>query len=139
VRGETHLLFGTEQNDVRKRGLDGVADAPRTLAAFVLGGAFQIPLVPWVDFKAARERAAQRLVGGDERAQSLVDLPVLAVAPLLHRLHDEQANSDANDGNDRDPDETEEQRLPGTEVEVTHELTFILFHRALQSQPLRIQ
>lgn len=71
-----------------------------------------------------------------KRAQSLVDLPVLAVAPLLHRLHDEQANRDANDGNNRDAGETEEHGLPGTEVEITHELTFILIPRALQSQPL---
>ncbi len=49
-------------------GLDGVADARTTCAAFLLVGAFQIPLVPWVDFKAARKRAAQGLVGGDERA-----------------------------------------------------------------------
>jgi hypothetical protein len=136
VRGETHVLFGTEQNDVRKRRLDRVANPPRTVVILYLASAFQIALVLWVDFKAARERAAQSLVGGDERAQSLVDLSVLAVAPLLHRLHDDQANRDANERDDRDADETEEHRLPGTEVEITHGLTFILSHRALQSQPL---
>ena len=36
-----------------------------------------------IDGQSARERAPQRLVGGDERLQALVDLAIRAFAPLL--------------------------------------------------------
>jgi hypothetical protein len=39
-----------------------------------------------VDRQLAGERAAQNLVGSDERAQSLVDLPVEPLLPLLEGL-----------------------------------------------------
>ncbi len=40
-----------------------------------------------IDGEPSRERAAKHLVGRDQCAQALVNLPVLAFAPLLHRLH----------------------------------------------------
>ncbi|MPN04251.1 hypothetical protein SDC9_151487 [bioreactor metagenome] len=39
------------------------------------------------------ERAAQRLVGGDQRLQSPIDLPVLALAALLDGLHEQQPHA----------------------------------------------
>jgi hypothetical protein len=66
--GELDLLLGSQQDDVRERGFDGVAEAPRTLATRRVVGVLQIPLVPWVDIKAAGESTAQGLVRGDQRA-----------------------------------------------------------------------
>jgi len=59
--GELNLFFGSEQNDVRERGLDDIVDSPRALASGRVGSVLQIPLVPRVDFEAAREGAPRAL------------------------------------------------------------------------------
>jgi hypothetical protein len=70
-----------------------------------------------IDRQLARERAAEHLVGSDQRPQPFVDLPVLAFAAALHRLHHEQADADHDEGDDAQPQQRGRQRLPGTEID----------------------
>ncbi len=58
-----------------------------------------------VDGKIARKRSAEGSVRGYQRPQAFVDLPILAFTPLLHGLHDEQANAHSQQ---RDERETEQ-------------------------------
>lgn len=64
----------------------------------------------------AGERTAEGLVGGDQRVQALVDLAVLTLAALLHGLHHQQADADADQGDDGQPEQGGEHGLPGAEV-----------------------
>jgi hypothetical protein len=75
-----------------------------------------------IDREISCERATQSLVGGDERFQALVDLAVRALALLLHGVHEDQADSDGNERNQREAQQRGERALPGIEVDdVAHE------------------
>jgi|GEM_PF-3880946 len=50
-----------------------------------------------INFKVSGKRAAQRLVGRYKGAQAFVYLSIFTLAPLLNRLHDEQANPNPDD------------------------------------------
>ncbi|CAA2109569.1 hypothetical protein VVAX_05840 [Variovorax paradoxus] len=120
LRGKTHLCLGAQQDHVGKRCFDRVTDAPAPVRrrrlgagrAVVIGhghvcrGASaqaKIAQVARVHGKLAGERAAEHLVGRDERLQPLVDLPVLPLAPLLHAVHDQQADADRHDRHEHQP------------------------------------
>jgi hypothetical protein len=47
----------------------------------------------------------------------------MRLAPLLNRLHDDQANHDADERDECDADEAEEHGLPGTEIKVSHRIS----------------
>ena len=70
-----------------------------------------------IDGEIAGERTAERLVRGDQRLQSLVDLSVLSLAPLLHGVHDEQADADRDQRDDDQAKQRRQHALPGAEVE----------------------
>jgi hypothetical protein len=57
-----------------------------------------------------------RLVGGNQGAQALVDLAVLPLAALLHPLHREESDADADERDRAEPEQSREQRRPGREV-----------------------
>jgi hypothetical protein len=128
--GEAHLLLGAEQDDVRQRRFDRIAHAPRAVAAAGqfdagvgagFGVAFaQVAQMRRIDGQVARERAAERLVRGDQRAQAFVDLPVFALAALLDRLHRNEADADAEQRDDGETDQRRKQGVPVAEVEVAH-------------------
>ncbi|RYF81973.1 MAG: hypothetical protein EOO29_08755 [Comamonadaceae bacterium] len=52
-----------------------------------------------VNLQVARERTAQRLVRRNQRFEAFVDLPVLALAPPLYGLHEDQADADRHQRN----------------------------------------
>ncbi|MCY1238866.1 hypothetical protein D9M72_516250 [compost metagenome] len=140
---QPHLLLGAQQDDVGQRRLDGIANA-----AGAVGGGHRLPCVRcrgwrgggrWrdggiggirlapqvaqvrgIDGQVAGKGTAQRLVRGDQRAQPLVDLPVLAFAALLHGLHDQQPDAHADQRDDGQAHHRGEQALPGTEIQVSH-------------------
>src|SRR5690606_10609692 len=87
---QSHLFLRAQQDHVRQGGLDRVADASATLGGGgggVVGFAglirlrrTQVAQVGGAHHQFAGERAPQRLVGGDQGLQALVDLAVLALA-----------------------------------------------------------
>lgn len=127
LRGETHLFLGAEEDHVRQRGLDRVADPSPALGAgrvrgFVAGTcrvAAQVAQVARVHAQFAGERTAEGFVGGDQRLQPLVDLAVLALAPALQGLHEHQADADRHQRHQHEPEQGREQAGPGTEIEET--------------------
>jgi hypothetical protein len=78
----------------------------------------QIAAVSGIDGQVARERSTQGLVGGDEGAQPLVDLAIHALPALLNRDHREQADTDADQGNDRQAQQGGDERMQGAEIEI---------------------
>jgi hypothetical protein len=70
-----------------------------------------------VDREVAGEPSAQGLVGGDQCLQPLVDLPVLALAPPRHGLHDWPADPNRDEREDDKADERRHDALPGAEIE----------------------
>ncbi|WP_412180412.1 hypothetical protein [Variovorax paradoxus] len=70
-----------------------------------------------VDRELAGERPAEHLVGRDQRLEPLVDLPVLALAPLLHAEHHDDADADRDQRHEHQAEQGREQALPGCEVE----------------------
>ncbi|MNV32412.1 hypothetical protein D3C71_1237490 [compost metagenome] len=134
MRSQAHLLIRAQQHYVRQGGFHRITDPTRTLAtAFGLrrqmqritffasvGQCAEITAMAWIDVERAGERSAEDFVSGDQRALPLVDLPVLALAALLHGLHDQQPDADADQGDDRQPDQGGEHGLPGAEIESTH-------------------
>ncbi len=131
--GEAHLLLGAEQDDVRQRRLDGVADLPGALRAEAGGGevdgirpgrvgraAAEVADVRRVDGQRAGEGAAEGLVGGDQHLEPFVDLPVGPLAALLDGGHDHEADADADQRDQRQRQDRREQAAPGAEVEIAH-------------------
>jgi hypothetical protein len=55
------------------------------------------------DGERAGEGAAQHLVGGDQRLEPLVDLAVLALAPLLQRHHHDESYAHADQRDQQQP------------------------------------
>ena len=74
-----------------------------------------------IDREIAGERATERLVRGDERAQALIDLAVLALAPLLDRLHRDEPKTHADQRDERQTKQRQQQRLPRAEIDVAHD------------------
>jgi hypothetical protein len=106
ARGEANLVFRAQQDDVGERGLDRITDAARAVGARRVGvrrsgltfehaGAAQVAQMRGIDGQIAGERATQRLVRRDQGAQALVDLAILALPPLLDRLHEHEPDADA--------------------------------------------
>jgi len=128
--GEFDLGLGTEQHDVGQGRLDRIAHAPGPLEARGAGRSLvglcctrrepQVAQVRWVHRQSAGEGAAERLVGGDERLQPLVDLAVLPFAPLLQRHHHHKPDAHADQRDQQDSGDGGRDRLPGTEVEKAH-------------------
>jgi len=144
--GQFHLLLRAEQDHVGQGSLHGVAHAALALGAargrggedrrLRLGGIFffraghghlhgavmhllatQVAHVRGVHLQLPGERAAQRLVRGDQGLEALVDLPVLALAPFLDGLHEHQARAHHDQGGHQQAHERGQQGGPGTEVE----------------------
>ena len=67
-----------------------------------------------------REGAAQHLVGGNQRAQALVDLAVLALAPPLDGLHEHQPDAHRDDRNQHQAHQRGHHRAPGAEIKIAH-------------------
>lgn len=130
--GQTNLLFGAQQDDVGQRSFNGVTDSSRSittsqstnrvckchnlsldayLASFcpsccgTLRPAAQIPKMSRIDFEVSGKRSTQRLIGRYEGAQTLIDLAVFALSPLLNRLHCQQANTDPDYGDQDQPEQ----------------------------------
>ena len=128
--GQAHLVVGAEQDDVGQRCFHRIANAPCTVAAGApidrqqqrivrgigRGRLAQVAQMARIDVQCAGEGTTEGLVGGDQRAQSLVDLAVLTLAALLHGLHHQQADADAYQGDDGQPEQGGEHGLPGAEV-----------------------
>src|SRR5256885_3860963 len=79
-----------------------IANAPLALAAksrwcigigIVGGGPAQIAQGQGVHMQRARERAAQRLVGGDKRIQAVIDLAGFSLPPLFYGPHGQPAEA----------------------------------------------
>ena len=135
--GQLHLFVGTEQQDVRQRRLDRIADASRPVGAgdrasrrlcrghcslrFAMPA--QVAQMDRVYRKVAGERPAERLVRRDQAAQPLVDLPVFALVALLHGLHREQADAYSEQGDQHQAEQRRPQRVPGAEIEIAHAVT----------------
>ncbi len=150
--GEAHLFLRAQQDHVRQCRLHRVADA-----APALGGGFRQRVAAGIAFvhrfgvrrpqalrapvrrvhrQVAREGAAQRLVGGDQRLQPLVDLPVLALAPALQRLHEDQADAHRHQRDEHQAQQGGEDGGPGTEVEgVAHDVGWLDAGRAGFTSP----
>ncbi len=60
----------------------------------------QVTTESGIDAQVACERPAQRLIGGDQGAQTLVDLAIYSLPALLNRDHRKQADTDADQSND---------------------------------------
>src|SRR6185312_1798393 len=119
ARSEPHLFLGAQQDDVRQRGLDRIANPPRALRARPLGLS-QLAQVSRIDREVAGKRSAERLVRRDQGSQAFVDLPILPFAPLLHRLHQQQADAHADERDHGQTEERREQGLPGAEIQIAH-------------------
>ncbi|QHS36277.1 hypothetical protein GWQ43_09490 [Alcaligenes faecalis] len=59
----------------------------------------------WVDAQRAGERSPKRFVGSDQSLQALVDLPVRPLPSLLDSEHHEQADTHADECENREPNE----------------------------------
>ena len=66
--------------------------------------------------QGACEGAAQRLVGRNQRLETLVDLAVFALPALLHGLHEQKAYAHHQAGHQKQPEDRGQQRRPGTEI-----------------------
>lgn len=71
-----------------------------------------------IDPQLAGERTAQGFVGGDERAQSLVDLAVFALAAALEGLHENQPDTYGDERDEHHSKQSGRQGPPGTEIEI---------------------
>lgn len=78
----------------------------------------QITTVSRIDGQVARERPAQRLIGGDEGPQTLVDLAIHTFTALLNRNHRKQADTDADQRNDRQAQQGRDERMQRAEIEI---------------------
>ncbi|MNM64492.1 hypothetical protein D3C81_758930 [compost metagenome] len=134
ARGQLYLFLGAKQDHIRQRAFHRIADAPRSVARIALFRLWQqhgtlgrgdclavgqrssaapyVAQMAGVHAQVARERAAQRLVGGDQGFEPFVDLTVGRLALLLHRLHHQQADAHADQGDDGQTDQGGEQALP---------------------------
>ena len=83
-----------------------------------LGVPTQITTVSGIDAQVARERPAQRLVGGDQGAQTLVDLAIHTLPTLLNRDHRKQTDTDADQRNDRKAQKGRDERMQRAEIEI---------------------
>ncbi len=128
---QPHLLLRSEQDDVGKRRLHVIANAASALGtgddalerfrAVRLARCrplAQVAQMRRIDGEVPGEGAAQRLVGGDEGAQPLVDLPVRPLPALLDREHHDEADADADQREEGKPDHRHEDAVPGTEIEI---------------------
>ncbi|KAG0751336.1 hypothetical protein G6F24_014415 [Rhizopus arrhizus] len=125
ARGQPHLFVGAQQQDVRQCRLDRIADAAGAVRtrfgdAFGIFALAQVAAMAGVHPQFAGERTAQGLVGGHQRAQPLIDLPVLARAALLDGLHHQPADAHADQRDQRQAQQWRQQALPGTEIQITH-------------------
>jgi hypothetical protein len=76
----------------------------------------QITTVSGIDAQVARERAAQHLVGGDQGAQTLVDLAIHTLPALLNRDHRKQTDTGADQRNDRKAQKGGSSNLTSAEI-----------------------
>ena len=77
----------------------------------------QIATVSRIDRQITSKRPAQRFVGGDQGAQPLVDLAIHALPALLNRDHRKQADTDADERNDRQAQQRGDERMQRAEIE----------------------
>ena len=113
--GQAHLLLSSQEQDVRQRPLDRIADLAAALPAQArcLGPLLpEIAQVARIDQQISGDRSAQRLVGGDQQLQSLIDLAVHPLTPLLHGHHQQQPDADADQREKRHAQKGGQGRLP---------------------------
>src|SRR3546814_16267273 len=84
-------------------------------------GAAQVAQVARIDRQIAGEGAAERLVGRDQYAQPLVDLAIHPLPTLLDRHHDDQPDADADQRDERQPDQRRADALPRGEIQIAHD------------------
>ncbi|NRF67333.1 hypothetical protein HLB44_10085 [Aquincola sp. S2] len=102
--GKLDLANRSEEHHVRKRFFH--------LQPMLLGG--------------GRERAAQRAVCGDQRFQPLRFLTVLALAPLLDALQDEDPNRQQHDSHDKRGNDRYRQRAEVSESQGRHQRSNVI-------------
>ena len=77
----------------------------------------QVAAVSRINRQITSKRPAQRLVGGDQGAQPLVDLAIHTLPALLNRDHRKQADTDAEERNDRQAQQRGDERMQRAEIE----------------------
>ena len=77
----------------------------------------QIAMVSRIDRQITGKGPTQRLVGGDQSAQPFVDLAIHTLSALLNRDHRKQADTNADQRDDREAQQRGDKRMQRAEVE----------------------
>jgi hypothetical protein len=77
----------------------------------------EIAKVSGIDRQITGKGPTQRLVGGDQGAQPLVDLAIHTLPALLNRDHCKQADADADQRNDRQAQQGGDEGMQRAEIE----------------------
>ncbi|GBR32441.1 hypothetical protein AA11826_0928 [Komagataeibacter oboediens DSM 11826] len=68
--------------------------------------------MPGIHSQIPGKGTTQRAIGGDQGAQAFIDLAVHALPALLDHDHDQQPDTNANQGNQAQPDHCGQKAVP---------------------------